>query len=158
MTAGSCEAEAGGIVVTEEARPAEGFDEQRINVLAQKWHENEKRPQTIDDARNGGQQLGKKGERSAEESRAHFGEENGHPESERNCQEQRQEGSNQSAVNKGQCAEVAVDRIPILRLAGYRIDRCSVEELEPKLRPSKLGFGNQFPGDERDDAKNAERT
>ena len=130
-------AKSGGIVVGEEARPAERLNEHRIHVLAQQGNEDEDSPQAIDDAGNGGQQLGKKGQRAAQKAGAHFGEEDGDADGQRHRHQQRQERGNQRAIDERQGAEVAVDRIPIRRQAGGRIEVGAEEELKAERAPGQ---------------------
>ena len=157
MTADGEIAEAGGIVVVEEAGPAERLDQERIHILAQQRHQHKDRPQAINDAGNGGQQFGEKGQRPAQKAGAHFGEEDGDADGQRNRQQQRQKRGNQRAVDERQGAEVAVDRIPVRRQTGGRVDVGLVEELEAEGVPGKLGALDQLDGNERHDGEDAER-
>ena len=88
---------------------------------------------------------------------AHLSKEDGDADGQRNRKQQRQKRRNQRAVNEGNGAEVAVDRIPILGLAGDGVFRSGVEEFQPRLRPVELCLVNELIGDKRDNDEDAER-
>ncbi len=93
-------------------RPTQGLDEERIHILAQQWNQNENRPQTINHAGNRRQQFGKEGQETAQPGGAHLGEEDGNTDRQGYGDNERQNRRDHGAVDKRQCAEVAVDRIP----------------------------------------------
>ena len=97
--------------------------------VAHDRHQDEDRPEAVDDAGNGGQQLGQERDRRAQRTGAKLGEEDGHAQRQRNRHAQGKQRGRQRAEDEGQRAEVARDRVP--RLTG--------EELPAELRPGSDG-------------------
>ena len=96
----------------EDSGPTQGFDQERIQVLAEQRNQHKNRPQTIHDAGDGGQQLGKKGQESAQPGGAHFGEEDGDAYGQGHGNNERQDRRHHGAVDERQRTEIAIDRIP----------------------------------------------
>src|SRR5665213_4392991 len=149
-------AEAGGVVVAEEAGPAEGVNQQRIDMFTEQGHEHEDGPEAIDDAGNGGQQLGKKSQRSAQGAGAHFRKEDGQADGERDGHKEGQKRRDQRAVNERARAELFIHRVPKDAQVGVGIGEYLIEEGETKLVPGKLRTFDQFESNERDDAEDAQ--
>ena len=147
----------GGVVGGKEAGPAQQPNQDGIQVLPEQRHQHEHRPQSIDHAGNGRQQLGEESQRPAQRLRAHLGEENSHANGQGNRQQQSQKRGDQCAINKRQGAEMPVHRVPVVGQPGIGIDEPGKEKVEAEAAPGQVRALNQLRGDQNNNAEDAQR-
>ena len=97
----------------EEASPAQGLRQERLDVSAQERHQDEHRPEPVNHAGNGSQQFDEEREWPAQCLGAHLGREDGNANRQRNRDDQRQQRRNQRPVNERKSAELLAYRIPV---------------------------------------------
>ena len=130
------------------SRPAQGLDEEWIQVLAQQGNQHKNRPQAINHAGNGGQQFGKEGQEATQAGGTHLGEEYSDPYRQRHGDDERQDRRDHGTVDKRQRAEVAVDRIP----------RRPEEKRHSEFLNGELRARNELDQDQQHNGENAQRT
>ena len=116
--------------------------------MAQQGNQNKDRPQTVNHAGNGGQQLGKERQKSAQPGGAHLSQENGDAYGQGHGDNQRQDRGHHGAIDKRQRAKIAVHRIP----------RGPEKERHAEFLNRELRTRNELDQDQEDNSKNAERT
>jgi len=92
---------------------AQGFVEERGDVLGHHRHQHEQAPHAVDDRGDAGQQFDGGTDRATQPARRDFGEEEGDAEADRHGDDHRDERGDQGAVDRGEGAELVFDRIPV---------------------------------------------
>ena len=94
---------------------AEIFDEKRLDIIGKHRRKHKQAPHAVDNRGNARQKLHRNAQRPAQKCRAQFGEKHGNAEAHRHGNQQSDGRGNQSAVDGGECAVLALHRIPIGR-------------------------------------------
>jgi len=129
-----------------QAGPAEVACEKRLYVSAQQRHKNKDGPQTVNHARNSGQQLGRKGKRAAQPAWGHFRHENCHSNGQRHRDHERNNRRNDGSIDERQGTELIVDRIPL----------AAKEKFEAEGVPREAGLSDQFINNQTHEGQNAQ--
>jgi len=125
-------------------------------MFAEQRHQHKYRPEAVDHAGDRRQQFGDEGQRPTQPTGAHLREEDRHSDGQRNRHQQSEKRRDQRAVEKRQCTEMAVHRIPIDCLLGVGIDVGLVKEIQAKLAPGHLRAYDKLNGDQHDNTEDAQ--